>query len=76
MHKTNHLREWLADPRFELIIGRPAAIRVEVLAHVLSGTGTLAAIARKHGLCKAAMTRHLRRVRQALKPASPPAVNH
>lgn len=60
----SNLLELLADPRFDRYVGRTACIRLAVLAKHISGTGTLASIARRHRVTKAAMTAHARRARE------------
>lgn len=62
--KNNNLLSWLKDPRSDEFFGRSFVIKFEVLAHHMTGQGTLAEIARRHGVTKAAMTRHARRARE------------
>lgn len=53
----------MTDPRTDIYLGRSVSVKLEVLAAVVTGQGTLAAIAARHGLSKQAMTRHARRAR-------------
>jgi AraC-like DNA-binding protein len=59
--KNNNLTAWLSDPRGEKYFGRTFAVRAAVLAHLLTGTGTLADVAREHGVSRQAVHRHFRR---------------
>lgn len=68
MNATN-LELWLTDPRFGKLIGRPAEIRLAVLAHYLTGHGSLAEIARRFDVSKQSLTRHARKCREAFGEA-------
>ena len=61
--KNTNLLKWFTDPRCDELFGRAFVLKAEVLARHVTGRGTLTAIARKHGVSKAAMTLHARRVR-------------
>jgi transcriptional regulator of acetoin/glycerol metabolism len=68
--RNNHLAEWLADKRGEAYFGRTFAVRASVLAHLLTGEGSLADVAREHGVSRQAIHKHYRR---AVKVYGPPS---
>lgn len=65
---NSDLVKFLRSPEADKYFGPTFLIRADVLAHHLTGAGTLAAIASKHGVSKAAMTRHARRAREIFGP--------
>jgi len=70
MKHPNHLSEWLADPRMDVYLGRTASLKIAVLAHHLTGQGTLAAIARRFSVSKQALTRHARQCREVFRQST------
>jgi hypothetical protein len=67
-----NLLKWLTDPRLDAYLGRTAAIRLSVLGWHLTGRRrTLSAIAKRHGVTRAALTKHARRVGQIFGPCKP-----
>ncbi len=66
--KTENLASWLTSPLMDCYHGRAYTLRNEVLAHFLTGKGELQEIAKRHGVCKSAITRHVRRAREIFGP--------
>jgi hypothetical protein len=62
--KKSNLERWLADPRADEYFGRSFALRFAVLAQVVSGTGTLADVGRRHGASKQAASKHAAKARR------------
>jgi len=62
--KTNHLLDWLTDDRAAAYFGKSFSIRADVLALTITGTGTLADIARKHGVSRQAVQKHAAKARR------------
>lgn len=62
MH-TDHLIEWLTDPRTAEYFGPTFRLRADVLAGAITG-GNLAKIARQHGVTRAAAAKNARRAKQ------------
>jgi hypothetical protein len=56
-----NLTAWLSDPRGQQYFGRTFTVRAAVLAHILTGTGTLADVAREHKISRQAAHKHYRR---------------
>lgn len=54
----SHLLKLLTDPRFDEYLGRRACFKLAVLAHQISGEGTLAGVARKYGVTRQAAFKH------------------
>lgn len=69
-NRNTNLTAWLSDPRGQDYFGRTFAVRAAVLAHLLTGEGTLADVAREHGVSRQAVHRHYRR---AVKVYGPPS---
>jgi hypothetical protein len=57
----NNLEDWLGDPRLDEYIGRRACFKIAVLAAVLSGDTTLAAVARRYGASRQAAWLHAKK---------------
>jgi len=66
--KKDHLVNWLSDDRATLYFGGSFGLRADVLAHVLTGQGTLADIARRRGVTRQAAHRHAVRAREVYGP--------
>jgi hypothetical protein len=64
-NKPNFLPLWLADPRFELFLGRAASIKVAALAAlVTNGRCNASEIARRFGVSHVAAGKHVRNARR------------
>lgn len=59
------LTDWLRDSRVIAFLGRPVEIKFRVLALSLTGTGSVAAIAKDFNLSRQAVERYVRRCRSA-----------
>jgi transposase-like protein len=62
--KNENLIQWLTDEKSTAFFGKSFAIRADVLAQILTGSGTLADIARRHGVSRQATQKHAKRARQ------------
>jgi hypothetical protein len=51
---SDNLAHWLTDARMAEFMGRGFQLKFDVLEHLQTGKGTLAEIARKHGVSKQA----------------------
>ncbi|HUZ07477.1 MAG TPA: hypothetical protein VMV89_08305 [Candidatus Paceibacterota bacterium] len=60
--KNDNLIQWLTDPRTAAYFGDTFKLRADVLAAIITG-GNLAAVARQHGVTRAATSKQGRRVR-------------
>jgi hypothetical protein len=58
---NKNLIRWLSDDRARAYFGRVFSVRADVLAHLLSHSGTLADIGRTHGISRQAVFRHHQR---------------
>ena len=58
----DNLAAWLTDPKAAEYFGETFKLRADVLAAVISG-GNLAAVARQHGVSRAAATKQARRAK-------------
>ena len=59
---NDYLVRWLSDDRARAYFGPHFAVKVDVLLHVLNGTGgSLADIAREHGISRQAVRKHRQR---------------
>jgi len=59
--KKDNLIRWLADEKSAAYFGKSFSIRADVLAHLIAGTGgSLADIARRHGVSRQSAHRHFR----------------
>jgi hypothetical protein len=47
MKNSNHILEWLTDAKSSAYFGRAFQVKADILALILTGTGTLADIARQ-----------------------------
>ncbi len=56
--KNDNLIQWLSDPKSAEYFGRSFAIRADVLAHLITGAGSLAEIGRTHGVSRQAVQKH------------------
>lgn len=61
-NKQNHILEWLNDPRMAEYLGPTFKLRADVLATVITG-GNLAAVARQHGVTRAAAAKNAHRAK-------------
>lgn len=68
--KNENLSAWLSDRRGAEYFGRAFQIRAAVLARLLSNEGSLADIAREHGVSRQAIHRHYK---LAVKTYGPPS---
>lgn len=50
----SHLAKWLRHPGAEVYLGSHVSLKLKVLAHVVSGEGSLAAIARRFNVSRQA----------------------
>ena len=75
--KPDNLAAWLTDPRTAKFFGRSFLVRADVLAHLLTGRGTLSDIGRVHGLSRQAVHKHARQARQifSIKSGKPSTVS-
>jgi hypothetical protein len=64
MKTENNLAEWLTDSKAAAYFGRTFAVRADVLAHFITGTGTLADIGRKHGVSRQAVQKHAKKAQR------------
>ena len=55
MRQKNYLVQWLASPEAAEYFGAAFALKSAVLAHLVTGTGSLAEIARTHAVTLAAV---------------------
>jgi len=55
---ASNLETWLADPRADAYFGRRFVFKSDVLAQVVSGSGTLAEIGRRHNASRQAAYKH------------------
>ncbi len=62
------LADLMIDPRFDQLIGRSAVVKIELLVNAINGASTAESIARRFGLSRQAMTRHLRRLGEVYGP--------
>jgi transposase-like protein len=62
MKNTNHLLEWLTDPRTLEYFGPTFKLRADVLACVIK-SGNLSEVARRHDVSRAAASKQARRVK-------------
>jgi hypothetical protein len=60
----NHLAAWLSDPRAAQYLGRAFVLKIQVLDHLITRRGSLAAIAREHGVTDQAVGKHAKRARR------------
>ncbi len=60
--KRDHLAEWLSDPRTKKYFGDSFMLKAGVLACLIQ-RGNLAAVARQHGVTRAAASKQARRAR-------------
>jgi hypothetical protein len=58
--KREKLNQWLLDENAARFLGRHVQIKIDVLALLLTGKGTLAAIARKRNVSRQAVQKHFR----------------
>lgn len=63
MNEPNNITAWLTSPKAARYFGRGFLIRADVLAHLISGRGTLADIAKVHGVSRQAVHKHARKAR-------------
>jgi hypothetical protein len=56
--KNSNLIEWLSDKKSVAYFGKSFAIRADVLAHLITGDGSLAEIGRQHGVSRQAVQKH------------------
>jgi len=68
--KNDNLIAWLTSPSAAAYFGRAFAIRADVLAHLITGDGSLAEIGRKHGVSRQAVHRHAVKARAIYFPPS------
>jgi predicted transcriptional regulator len=62
--KNENLIQWLTAEKSAVYFGKSFAIRADVLAQILTGTGTLADIARHHGVSRQAVQKHAKQARR------------
>jgi hypothetical protein len=62
--KNDNLIQWLNDSRGEIYFGRAFTIKADVLAHLLTGEGTLADIGRRRGISRQAVHKHAVKARK------------
>lgn len=63
-NQANHLIQWLTDEKSAAFFGRAFTIKADVLAHLLTGDGTLADIGRRRGISRQAVHRHAVKARK------------
>jgi hypothetical protein len=63
MRNTNHILEWLNDPRTAEYFGSTFKLRADVLAAVITN-GNMAAVARQHGVTRAAAAKNSSRAKR------------
>ena len=68
--KNDNLIAWLNDPRTAAFFGRAFTIKADVLAHLLTGDGTLADIGRRRGISRQAVHKQAVKARQIFFPPS------
>jgi hypothetical protein len=64
MKNEKNLKAWLTSERFYNYLGHAGTVKIETLNFVLTGKGSIAAIAAKHSLTRQAVNRHAARVRK------------
>ena len=62
---SNHLAEWLDHPGAEVVFGASFRLKLAVMQCVVSRQGTLAEIARRHGITRQAASKHAMMIRAA-----------
>lgn len=62
--KNDNLIQWLTDEKSAAFFGRAFAIKADVLAHLLTGNGTLADIGRRRGISRQAVHKHAVKARK------------
>lgn len=55
--KQNHLAEWLSHPQAATLFGHGFRLRLDCLEAIIIGQPTLAAVARKHNVSRAAVSK-------------------
>lgn len=68
--QDKHLITWLSDERGEKFFGRAFKIKASILAHLITGEGSLSEIARQHGISRQAVHEHAQRGRKIYFSAS------
>lgn len=61
--KKSNLEKWLSDPRATEFFGRAFSVKADVLFHLLSGRGSLSAIAAQYSISRQAIHKHVKRAR-------------
>jgi hypothetical protein len=56
-----NLALWLSDPRAGEFFGKAFSLKLAVLAHIVTGAGTQAQIAREHRITRQAVHKHSKR---------------
>jgi hypothetical protein len=62
--KNDNLLAWLTDPRTAEYFGTTFTVKADVLAHLLTGDGTLADIGRRRGISRQAVHKHAVKARK------------
>ncbi len=62
--KNDNLIQWLTDEKSAAFFGRAFAVKADVLAHLLTGEGTLADIGRRRGISRQAVHNHAVKARK------------
>jgi hypothetical protein len=75
MKRVTRLIKFLRSAQADAYFGKTFLLRADVLAHHLSGQGTLTVLAIKHRVTKSAMTRHARRAREIFGEPNTPKVD-
>lgn len=58
--QTDHLHQWLIDERSERFLGRAFRVKLDCLALLASGTGSVRGIAAEHRVSQEAVRKHVR----------------
>jgi transposase-like protein len=70
--ETSNLEKLLTDSRADQYFTRSFVLRFEVLVHLTSGNGTLASIARRHGISRQAVHKYAAAARRIFGIPSTP----
>ena len=62
--QSTNLEAWLTHPGADEYFGRRTAFKIAVLAHLLSGQGTLADVGRRFGAGRSAACHHATKARK------------
>jgi hypothetical protein len=65
--QTDHLHQWLVDERSERFLGRAFRVKLDCLALLAGGVGSVATIATEHRVSREIVRRHVRNACRAFE---------